>query len=319
MEVHRDIAGTHQHASRNAGDLRHTYEAPGANRHVFDYMHTLRQAQRKPRNLSNNASAPALLTADLLHRPVQSNEHVEPYHSGSKTVGRYHNFATAAHMITHLTRVSSGSAEMLDWQLNLRGGTHQRAEEKWRRNFTRPQQSFDMMAENCSRNNEAYQTSNNTPQDRRPDRRTGAIPCETIREDPISFKRWPGCEGAQVGQWRHLIEDRRYGHKSRRQIQMEVTMREHPDDTNGARVNDQRNDGCIVEMLGKKRWYGNRPSSELARHPMEGGDPKLHHLNCLRPLPEADEGNRAVRKGKQKRLDADVPDVHVTKAALLQH
>merc|ERR1719503_456734 len=101
-------------------------------------------------------------------------------------------------MLNNLTRCSSTQAHQVDWQCNLRDGTHGKPEEKWRRYFSRPQQSFDMMLENCAAANQEYQKSHITPQDRRPDRRSGAISIECIRDEPMNFRRNPGCEGTQV-------------------------------------------------------------------------------------------------------------------------
>lgn len=317
MEYHKDILGEKLYASRNYNNLRHTYENAAANRSQFDWNLTLRQVRKPMKQISGSASMPNLTELDDSRRrePLAPEHPDGPYRDGKESTGRYHryqNFANTSQMCQGLVRVSSGAAPTIDWQLNLRGGLHgNEFQTTWRRHHARPQQSFDMMKENCSADNEAYQKSQITPQDRRPDRRSGAISIATIRDDPISFKRWAGCEGTQVGQWLHLIEDHSKGYKTRRQVQFETTMREKPGDPNGARICDNRSDGCIVEMLGKKRWVGAQSHDSLtARFPV--GDPKLYHLAQMRILPEPDEGNRQLRRSKQPRTDADIPETHVS-------
>jgi len=315
MEYHKDIIGEKFYASRNYNDLSQTYKCPGSNRTQLDWNMTLRQ-QRKKGSIAKDGqsrSAPNLMTSELQARSQRDSKEGHQdgaYHSTTETVGKYQNFASSVHMLHNLTRCSSGQAHQIDWQLNLRDGYHQKADvDKWRRHHTRPQQSFDMMAENCAASNTAYQTSHITPQDRRIDRRSGAISTETIRDDPLSFRRNPGCEGTQVGQWEHLIQCRRYGHKARRQLGHETTLRQHPDDSNGAKVDDTRSDGCIVEMLGKKKWFGHSSPDFLSAPPPEG-DHKLYHLSRRRILPEPDEHNRSLRKSKQSRTDANISYKH---------
>merc|ERR1712054_410329 len=113
-----------------------------------------------------------------------------------------------------------------------------------------------------------------------------------------NFRRNPGCEGTHVGQWEHLINDQRYGRKARRQLAHETTLRTHEGDTNGARIEDTRSDGCLVEMLGKKRFFGGDHHDQMSKRPPVG-DPKLYHVSRTRVLPEADEENRERRKTKQ--------------------
>lgn len=317
LEYRKDILGERFYASRNYNDLAQTYKTGiGSNRNQLDWNLTLRQLRKKMPPKDETRSAPNLQVNERLQEKNKNTEglmHVDgPYHSTTATMGKYQNFAETNHMLNPrhgMTRVSSGSAHMVDWQLNLRDGYHGKPEDRWRRYFTRPQQSFDMMAENCDAKNQAYQTSHVTPQDRRPDRRMGAISIETIRDDPISFRRNPGCEGTQVGQWEHLIQDRRYGHKARRQLGHETTLREHADDPNGARIEDTRSNGCIVEMLGKKKWIGHSSPDFLSAQPPEG-DHKLYHLSRRRILPEEDNENRELRKKKQPRTDANFSYKH---------
>lgn len=313
LEYRKDIIGERFYASRNYNDLAQTYKVPGSNRTQLDWNMTLRQQRKKGSNKDSTASrsAPNLLTSELKPRDAQPGHPDGPYHSSSETTGKYQNFAGTVHMINKLNRVSSSSmAHTVDWHVNLRAGSHNKPDDKWRRYFTRPQQSFDMMRENCAASNQEYQTSKITPQDRRPDRRKGAISIECIRDDPISFRRNPGCEGTQVGQWEHLIQDRRYGHKARTQLGHETTLRSQSEDPNGARIEDTRSDGCIVEMLGKKKWLGHRSHDALSAPPLEGGDPKLHHLSQRRIMPEHNEENRILRMNKQTRTDANISDKH---------
>jgi hypothetical protein len=313
LEYRKDILGERFYASRNYNDLSHTYSCPGNNRSGLDWNMTLRQQRKKNLNKDTQTrSAPNLLSTDLQAKKTElgQKEHIDgPYHSTSETVGKYQNYAGTQHMLRNLTRVSSSTTQTIDWQCNLRDGYHGKPEDKWRRFYSRPQQSFDMMAENCSANNQDYQTSHITPQDRRPDRRKGAISIECIRDEPMSFRRNPGCEGTQVGQWEHLIADRRYGHKARRQLGHETTLRSHPDDPNGARIDDTRSDGCVVEMLGKKKWTGHVSYDFMSAQPPEG-DHKLYHLSRRRIHAEEDEDNRQLRMNKQARSDANISYKH---------
>lgn len=55
------------------------------------------------------------------------------------------------------------------------------------------------------------------------------------------------------------------------------------------------------------RWVAHQHHDPLvARWPT--GDPKLYHLAQQRPLPEADEANRELRKQKQGRTDVNIPE-----------
>jgi hypothetical protein len=315
MEIRRDVIGERFYASRNYNDLKQTYKQVGSNRAQLDWNMTLRQPRKKVLGKQEKS-----MSLPNLHEPKEpreplANEHVDgKYHATTDTMGNYQNFASTVHMTNNLVRVSSTTAHTIDWQCNLRDGMHQKADvDQWKRHHTRPQQSFDMMKENCARNNEKYMASHITPQDRRIDRRTGAISIETIRDDgPIDFKRAPGCEGTHVGQWEHLINDRRYGHKARRQLGHETTLREHKKDIvniGGSRIEDTRSDGCLVEMLGKKHWVGGVSHDPMSASPPDG-DHKLYHLSRTRILPAPDEANREKRKHKQERTDADIPYTH---------
>lgn len=318
MEIRRDFTGEAHYASRNHNDLRHTHVQPDANRAVVDWSLTLRQVRKENPPDRRSSSLPNLHDAgERRFRAGDWEGHEEgPYHPAKTTVEKYQNFANTAHMLQGLTRVSSGTSDSINWQLNLRDGYHQQPDFKWRRYFTRSQASFDMTKENCSLLNESYQKSHVTPQDRRPDRNSGAVPCANLRADPLSFRRWPGCEGTDVGAWRHLIEDRQRGHKSKRQLAHETTLREEPGDQSGARVCDNRSSGCIVEMLGKKRWVGARSHDALAARPPIG-DPRLHYLSTHKIIPEEDEENRVKRMNKQPRRDANIPESHPAARARL--
>jgi len=323
LEWRKDFIGERLYASRNGNDVRQITDRPTCNRAQVDWNLTLRQVRKNHNaptvNIGGSASLPNLHTQELAEgegragrEPQTSEHHDGGYHRSTATVGKYQNFASASHMISGRTRVSSGTSHQIDWQLNLRDGIHQKPDEKWRRYFTRPQRSFDMMKENCSKDNEAYQKSRITPQDRRPDRREGCITIETIRSNPLSFKRWKGCEGTQVGLWEHLISDRSHGHKSRRQLQHETSMREEAGDTSGGRITDNRTDGCLVEMLGKKKWFGSTSHEPLAARPPVG-DPRLYHLSKQRLIPEKDEDSRKLRLSRTDRTDNDISDQHVAK------
>ena len=51
------------------------------------------------------------------------------------------------------------------------------------------------MQDNCGKDNDAYQTSHITPQDRRPDRSNSALPIATLRDAYAPFSRisiWQG-------------------------------------------------------------------------------------------------------------------------------
>lgn len=312
MEIHTDIIGDKLYASRNHNQLRHVYQGSASNRSQIDWNLTLRQV-RRPKEMKSASSAPNLHTSELLEsrtrREPLAPEHPDgPYHGESQARGKYQNFANSAHMCNGLVRHSSGPAPSIEWQLNLRGGIHQNDfKTKWRRHYARPHQSFDYMADNCSKSNEAYQNSQSTPEDRRYDRRYGALSIETIRDDPVSFRRWPGCEGTQASYWRHLIEDSSRGKKVRRAIRYEVTLREDPEDTNGARIHDTRNEGCLVEMLGKKKWVGHQHYDPLVQR-WPHGDAKLYHLSRHRITAEPDEDNRELRKKKQTRTDTHISE-----------
>jgi len=312
IEIRKDALGQTFYASRNYNDLSQTYAVSGANRHQLDWNMTLRQQRRKMPSKDNTRSAPTLGLDEHLKSKAPKDHRCHEdgvYHSSTDTVGKYQNYAASNHMTSGLTRVSSGQAHQIDWQMNLRDGLHQKADDKWRRHHTRSQASFDMMAENCAASNQAYQTSHITPQDRRMDRNSGAMPIASIRDEPMNFRRNPGCEGTQVGQWEHLITCRRYGHKARRTLGHETTLRQPEGDNNGAKIDDTRSDGCIIEMLGKKKWHGHTSPDFLSAPPPDG-DAKLYHLSRHRIQAEPDEEDRARRMKKQPRTDANLSWKH---------
>lgn len=307
LEYRTDIAGGKSYASRNMAHIRQAYEAPSCNTSSLEWLSTLRQV--RPGNSAKplkrtSVSMPDLHVAAREGGPARSasalaGQHQEGvYLTSSATVSKYQNYAQTKHL------VGKYSPDELDWIMQLRSGMH--AEDpsaKWRRFHTRPQQSFDMMAENCSKTNEEYQRSHITPQDRRIDRRTGAISISNIREDPMNFHRWEGCEGSNMNLWRHLTDDHRRGYKLRRAIQAETTMR------GGRGIDDVRTDGCLVEMLGKKKWNGAQHYNPSHARP-PNGDPKLHYLGQMRPVLERNEENRRVRMSKHPRTDmTSVPQV----------
>jgi len=331
------------------------------------------------------ASAPNLHETQEAREPLVAQHAEGQYHGTTATVGRYQNLGNTAHMVSKLARVSSSSAHTIDWQLNLRGGSH-RMPDQWGKYFTRSHQSFDMMNEKTAelkalakaapkssdsddgqeqekdrdrnaarRYRQQFEDANSdvtterllryrreVSMNQRPDRNANAISITTCRDDPINLRRYPGCEGTQVGQWSHLLSDRRHGHKSRRQMMIDTTWREPPGDSSGGRVTDNRSDGCLVEMLGKKKWsdgYGTTwPSRTPSGTPrgtkrrsawksLEGdthdkpfsqrppvGDPKLHYLSRMKVLPEGDEATRALRQGKAKRHENEAPEVHTPPA-----
>eukprot|EP00931_Biecheleriopsis_adriatica_P055643 TRINITY_DN32947_c0_g1_i1.p1 TRINITY_DN32947_c0_g1~~TRINITY_DN32947_c0_g1_i1.p1 ORF type:complete len:316 (+),score=58.22 TRINITY_DN32947_c0_g1_i1:83-1030(+) len=240
-------------------------------------------------------------------RPIASEG---KYGEGSDTFGRYQNVSNAAHMLTHLVRLSSGRTHTVDWQLNLRGGTGRKPEEGWRRHFTKPQASFDVAQERCSKGAtgkeaEAYQNQPGTPLDRSFDRNRGAIKTATQRDFPASFQRAPGCEGAQVGMWRHLLAEPQV---TRQTMEYATTLREQKKGEDaGVRINDNRSDTCWVEMMGKKDWESSRSNNPRAWHPAEGGDVRLHHLNYLKAEAVADEDARKQRTTKEPRRDVKTP------------
>lgn len=182
-----------------------------------------------------------------------------------------------------------------NWHLNLRTQDVHKPANGWRRHFTRGFQTFDHLKHHLADQDfrQEYTNSEGTPRSARqwrPDRQKGHWGGIFQRDDDANFTRSSGCEGAHAGLWLHLFQ----AQHDRAQLAFATTLREASGDHSGARVNDNRNDGCIVEMLGKKKWCSNRPRST---------DLKLHHLNFLKPEAEPDEDNRSLRVSKTPRRD----------------
>jgi hypothetical protein len=317
VEYRKDFAGKRHYASRNFNEIQHSFQSPGANKSGVEWFLNLRQ-ERKTKPLRGTQSEPDLKTALIAEnrqREPLAPEHADgPYHSERETLGRYQNFAHTSHLLQNSGPRASGSgssAHALDWHLNLRNGLHEEEikETRWKRHCIKPHQSFDFMHKHVSGDSADYRSTHTTPLDRKPDRSNGALPIMTIRDDPISFKRWPGCEGTNVGQWRHLIEDRSRGRKTRRAIQAETTMRTGRVSDKFHAVTENRSDSCLVDMLGKKRWHGSVSHDHLARRPPEG-DPKLHYLSQMRSLHEDIPEAREMRKSKHPRADAGFTEEH---------
>lgn len=182
------------------------------------------------------------------------------------------------------------------WHMNLRSQDAHKPANGWRRHFARPFQTFDHLKSHLADATfcEAYKNSEGTPRVGRqwqPDRQKGHWGGILPRDDDANFTRAKGCEGAQAGLWLHLFQARH----ERAQLAHETTLREARGDRSGARVSDNRNDGCVVEMLGKKKWCNASPKS---------ADLKLHHLSFLKAGLEKDEDNRRIRVAKTPRRDA---------------
>lgn len=254
--------------------------------------------RKRPKRLQQNKYAQGTVSE-------AKNAHPDgPYLHATETGGKYQNVATCVHMLNRLVRLSSSGVHTVDWQLSLRGNDHTKPNGRWRRHFSKPAQTFDALRE--SRKDEVYREQYEklpgTPDYCRADRFATPL----IRDDQPNFKRAKGCEGTHAGQWLHLLQDRQRGTKNRSQLHHETSLREKPGDPHGARISDNRCEGCIVEMLGKKNWSGtiNADPSTLAVRPPEG-DVRLHHLRYLKVEPEPDEDNWKLRVGKTPRRDAD--------------
>lgn len=302
LEVRPDFLRGKAYASRNSNDLTHCYKKWGTDRSQVDWLLTLRQQRPKAQPLKSSASAPNL--HERKERAIRTKDPEQgPYHTETDTMEKYQNHANSSHMCSRLTRVSSGDAQSIDWQLNLRGGMHKQPDALWRRYFTTSQVSFDRARENCARDNEAYQKNKVTPIDRRPDLEANAIHAESLRKDDILFKRWPGAEGTTASQWRHLVTDHKHGYKTRGAIRWETTLREDPNDDYGARVQDSRSEGCWVEMLGKKKWHFSENNGDTLSRPVPQGDPRLNYLTTHDIITEDSQPDMDKRRRKQKRTD----------------
>eukprot|EP00929_Paragymnodinium_shiwhaense_P028913 TRINITY_DN16684_c0_g1_i1.p1 TRINITY_DN16684_c0_g1~~TRINITY_DN16684_c0_g1_i1.p1 ORF type:complete len:266 (+),score=20.22 TRINITY_DN16684_c0_g1_i1:100-897(+) len=226
-----------------------------------------------------------------------------PYHSSTRTVGRYKNVAACANMLGRLARLSSGAAHTVDWQLNLRGSDYHTEDSQWRRYFQRPAQSFDNIKERQADQSlkQKYESSPTTPRDPALDRHSGALPAACRRDTPGDFERYPGCEGAQVGQWSHLLTEKEV---HRDVVRSQTTLRDHHRKKQGfLSLGDNRSDACWVEMMGKKKWFGGKSREPLAQPPPIG-DPKLYHRSVLYVQGEPDCVSRKLRMTQHSRASS---------------
>lgn len=293
IEYRKDFAGKEHYASRNYNSFRQVYEASGGNRATLDWNLTLRQV-RKPRTLERGpASMPHLRTMIRSEtKEPQAAEHPDgQYLAASATVGCYQNVGQTAHMVR-----GADGPHSLDWQLNLRDGMHRSA----------PSVFTSAVSGTKSTRGDDHDSSHTTSQRQSKDKdhRSSAMSVESIRDNPENLERCPGCEGTDVGQWRHLIQDRSRGTVPRAALQSMTMLRCSPHDTSGARITDHRSNACLVEMLGKKKWTRATSHEPLAR-PFPHGDSKLYHLSNLRPLGEADEVSRQRRRSRHPRRTAN--------------
>jgi len=318
MEVNLDIAQGKAYASRNHNDLRHVWQQDyNTERNQVDWLLQLRQTIPPREKSKYPPSVPKV------HSPRQKPENTTPPEEGpyrtrwksktqlvepeEQTYEKYQNFAETQHMVkgaaTH--RVSSGGAPEINWQLNLRNGTHRKPDSRWKRYFQKPHQSFELAPTNF----ENYKKQNISPAHLKYDRSMSALPMATIRDMPLKQDRWPGCEGTALNTWEHLVADRTHGHKSRKNIEWETTLREKKGYLNnlGSRIQDNRSEGCITEMLGKKKWqFGNAVPNDLALPYKDGGDPKLYHIRPV--IGEPDPASLALRRHKQPRKEMPITD-----------
>lgn len=262
------------------------------------------QQQRPSRKKRSKYAASSAIETNRVHPDG-------PYLQATASGGKYQNVASCMHMLTRLVRMSPG-VHTVDWQLSLRGNDHANPNNSWRRHFTRPVGTFDAL--HASRQDEVYREQ----YEKLPG--TPHYPCGddrmvkfVVRDDRPNWRRAKGCEGAQSGQWLDLLKDNERGTKNRSQMHFETSLREVPGDQHGARLSDNRCEGCIVEMMGKKKWAGdiNPDPSTLAERPPKG-DVRLHHLRYLKAKPEPDEEIWKLRVGKTPRRDAKECGYNVT-------
>jgi len=304
LEIRPDFAKGKAYASRNDNHLRHCYTKWGTDRSQVDWLLTLRQQRGKAPPLRGSASAPNLHEGKTRpHRTKDNEEGV--YHSHTQTMEKYQNYANTRQMCERILRVSSGDAPTIDWQCNLRDGYHQKPDALWKRYFTGTAVSFDRLNENCVKAGETYRQNYTTPIDRVPDLEANAIHAESLRKDEILFKRWPGCEGSNAGCWRHMVNDHKHGYKTRGALRWETTLREDPADDYGARIQDSRSEGCLIEMLGKKKWNFANNHHDALSAAVPKGDTRLNYLQYMEPKTEVDEPNKSVRQKKTRRRDED--------------
>jgi len=308
-----DTIGAKHYASRNHNDLRHVWQADNTERNQIDWLLTLRQHYPRKQQTRNSSGE------FVAHEPRQKASHTTPPEEGpyqSRWRSRseqidpseetfpneyYGNYADTQPMLKNAAtmRVSSGGYSEINWQLNLRGGKAGKPDLKWKRYFSKSHQSFDLAPSNF----ENYDKQFISPAQKKLERSQNALPISTIRDMPIEMKRWPGCEGSATNNWEHLIADRKHGHKSRNNMKFEATLREKAGylEELGSRIQDNRSEGCVTEMLGKKNWhYGHAVANDLALPYGKGGDPKLHHIRPV--LGEPHEESLRLRRHKQPRL-----------------
>lgn len=273
-EMKLDHSGGKFYASRNYNDMRHLYEKWGVDRSQVDWLLQLRQVRPVPEKQASPEGAPNF--GESRERPERTTGPEE----GEYVQQKYGNTADAGHMLrvgdaVHTKTVRPIVKEQVHFQTTLRSHAPQGTFENkpWRRHFTRNQVSFDRMSQNCSLDNEQYQKSHITPQDRRPDRNTSALPIATLREaSDYCFEgartkmRFPGCEGSSWTQWRHLV----HPGKVRDMIKWETTLHGYP---------DNRNDASVTDMIGKKKWqFSTAPDRTTL------GDPKLEYHKVHPPI-----------------------------------
>lgn len=330
LQIHMDHTKTRQYRSKNSNDLRQTwtqdYSTDGCQ---VDWLFSLRRPEKneKPgqatlRKSKFAASVPSFhdvrqknyATTDehqegpyqtIYKRDPETKEMV-PAPEEEQTNEKYYNYNDTRHILDNRVsmRVSSGNTENVGWTLNLRGGLQNKPDKQWKRYFTKPHKSFDMAKETLK--SDEYRDMNTSVRlaaNQKFERNQNALPIETIRDQPIVFYRWPGCEGTALNTWHDLANDKKHGHKSRMNIKWETTLREKEGylENLGSRLTDNRSEGCVTEMLGKKRWHFASNPEVNPRGCDAKFDSKLYHLNNFDFMPEADEETLEKRRHKQPR------------------
>jgi hypothetical protein len=298
-EYKLDHGGGKSFASRNYNDTRHVFDKWGVDRSQVDWVLQLRQVKPPAEKLMIPDGAPQF--SESREKPTKTKAPEEAEYQQQK----YGNTATSGHMLRIGDAVNTKTVrpihkEQVHFQTTLRErkpiGNFENKE--WRRYFGRYQVSFDRMQDNCGKDNDAYQTSHITPQDRRPDRSNSALPIATLRDaSDYCFEgkpdekgrrtkmRFPGCEGSSWTQWSHLV----HPGKVRDMIKWETTLHGYP---------DNRQDQVLTDMRGKKKYGGrlgpstapdkttygsdhNRAEDPYGRNAY--GDPKLEYLRIHPP------------------------------------
>jgi hypothetical protein len=296
-EYKLDHGGGKHYASRNYNDTRHVFDKWGVDRSQVDWVLQLRQV-KPPADKSMSADG-APQFSESREKPMKTKAPEE----GEYQQQKFGNTADSGHMLrigdaVHTKTVRPIVKEQVHFQTTLRDHKPRGNFEnkQWRRYFGRYQVSFDRMKENCGKDNDDYQKSNITPQDRRPDRSTSALPIATLRhasdyctEGKLTKMRFPGCEGSSWTQWSHLV----HPGKVRDMIKWETTLHGYP---------DNRQDQVLTDMRGKKKWQHSTAVDKTTL-----GDPKLEYLKIHPPIqPEpyvrakgnyGDELSKSVRGG----------------------